>query len=31
MACPTGDALEGVYYDEVTRPMTAGIRVGRRY
>ncbi|MGQ0531646.1 MAG: TonB-dependent receptor [Caulobacteraceae bacterium] len=31
MAPPLGDALEGVYYDVVVRPMTAGVRVGRRF
>ncbi|WP_395646358.1 TonB-dependent receptor [Terricaulis sp.] len=30
-APPLGDALEGAYYDVVARPMTAGIRIGRRY
>lgn len=30
-APPLGDALEGVFYDVVTRPLTAGIRIGRRY
>jgi outer membrane receptor protein involved in Fe transport len=30
-AAPPGDATEGVFYDVVTRPMTAGIRIGRRY
>lgn len=31
LAAPVGDSLDGVYYDVVTRPMTAGIRIGRRY
>lgn len=30
-APPTGDALEGVFYDVVARPMTGGIRIGRRF
>jgi outer membrane receptor protein involved in Fe transport len=30
-APPLGDALEGVFYDVVARPMTGGLRVGRRF
>ncbi|MEZ5994868.1 MAG: TonB-dependent receptor [Hyphomonadaceae bacterium] len=31
MAPPLGDALEGVYYDVVARPRTAGIRLGQQF
>lgn len=30
-APPLGDALDGVFYDVVARPMTAGVRVGQRF
>jgi len=30
-APPLGDALEGVFYDVVARPLTGGIRIGRRF
>jgi outer membrane receptor protein involved in Fe transport len=30
-APPLGDAQEGVFYDVVTRPFTAGIRIGQRF
>lgn len=30
-AAPLGDALEGSYYEVVTRPLTGGVRIGRRF
>ena len=30
-APPAGDALEGVFYDVVARPLTGGVRIGRRF
>jgi iron complex outermembrane receptor protein len=30
-APPLGDSLEGVFYDVVARPLTGGIRIGRRF